>query len=315
MSPLERRYRRLMWLLPAEHRAARGEELIGLLLDLDSDRTRPRPAEVLSLVVLAVRLHLRRLADLAGTPATVVLTSLLIAFGTMHAGDTLDAYTGAVLPTDLPALRARFWLDVIYGGIPLGAAIAWILGARRVALGLFGGLVAVATILELPFILDVRRFLVDPAGLVFLLSVPYLILAMLIVAAYHAWPAPRPRLAWLALVPLALLAWKGTGGWGRAGVTMIDYHVLAVPVAVSAAALAVFATNRRRWWVRVCAASAGLVVGWFLLAPVAYAVLWSHFNDGALPMAAMIAALPAAYGLRRLISRIRGRSASDPTAL
>ena len=41
MAPLERRYRRLLQLLPADHRAARGQELLGLLLDLDDGRSRP----------------------------------------------------------------------------------------------------------------------------------------------------------------------------------------------------------------------------------------------------------------------------------
>ncbi|HYU86119.1 MAG TPA: hypothetical protein VEK80_15070 [Kribbellaceae bacterium] len=76
MTPLERRYRRLMRLLPAQYRAARGEELVSLLLDLDSDRTRPRPAEVLSLVAFALRLRLAAVTVSARTAATFVLTVL-----------------------------------------------------------------------------------------------------------------------------------------------------------------------------------------------------------------------------------------------
>ena len=44
MSPLERRYRRLLRVMPAGHRAERGEELLGLLLDLDEAHGRRRPS-------------------------------------------------------------------------------------------------------------------------------------------------------------------------------------------------------------------------------------------------------------------------------
>lgn len=59
MSYVERCYRRLIRLLPAEERAARGDELFGLLLDLESDRRLPSVREVAGLLALTVRLHAR----------------------------------------------------------------------------------------------------------------------------------------------------------------------------------------------------------------------------------------------------------------
>lgn len=59
MSYVERCYRRLIRLLPAEERAARGDELLGLLLDLESDRRLPSVREVAGLLALTVRLHAR----------------------------------------------------------------------------------------------------------------------------------------------------------------------------------------------------------------------------------------------------------------
>jgi hypothetical protein len=58
-APLERRYRRLLRLLPPDHRAARGDELLGVLLDIDAGRTRPSPRQALGVAGLALRLRLR----------------------------------------------------------------------------------------------------------------------------------------------------------------------------------------------------------------------------------------------------------------
>src|SRR6266508_3731672 len=54
--------------------------------------------------------------------------------GTEGAGQTLDAYTEAVLRGDLPAFRADWPYHVLSAGLPLACTLAWIVGARWVAL-------------------------------------------------------------------------------------------------------------------------------------------------------------------------------------
>ncbi|WP_194899929.1 hypothetical protein, partial [Catenulispora pinisilvae] len=61
---LERRYRRLLRILPKSYREARGEELLSTLMDgSEEGRTRPELREVLSLARLGVRARLGRAAD------------------------------------------------------------------------------------------------------------------------------------------------------------------------------------------------------------------------------------------------------------
>ena len=65
MSPLERRFRRMLAWYPAEHRRTHGEEMIGVLLASASDgQQRPRLADSLDLVGGGLRIRLR--AILAG---------------------------------------------------------------------------------------------------------------------------------------------------------------------------------------------------------------------------------------------------------
>ena len=247
MSPLEERYRRLLRLLPREHRAARGDELLGLLLDLDDGRSRPSARQVVGLIGLACRLRLAAL-PVAGA---MLFSAFLVAVGTMQLGQLIDAYTGAVRPTDLPGLR-HATPDLLAAALPpLGVAVAWILGARRTAL------------------------IIDTAGLAYFaaqaklgwLGFPLLMFPVLAVAAHRRWTTPRPRSLWLASVVLAVLAWKAIGVWGRHGVY---YPILPSYVGwIAAAALAVSAVivTRRRHWL-VMATAAALAAGAGALLPV-----------------------------------------------
>lgn len=246
MNPLEERYRRLLLLLPRAHRAARGEELLGLLLDLDDGRSRPSARQVFGLIGLACRLRLAAL-PVAGA---MLFSAFLVALGTMQVGQLIDAYTGAVMPTDLPGLR-QATPDLLAAALPpLGVAVAWILGARRTALA------------------------VETAGLAYFaaqaklgwLGLPLLMFPVLALAVYRRWTTPRPRSLWLASVVLAVLAWKAIGVWGRHG---IYYPVPPSYVGwIAAAALAVTAVivARRRHWL-LMATAAGLAAGAGMLLP------------------------------------------------
>lgn len=311
MTPLERRYRRLIWLLPAQYRAARGEELLSLLLDLDSDRTRPRPAEVLSLVALALRLRLAAVTVPARIPATVALTALLIAWGTEGAGQTLDAYTEAVLRNDLPAFRADWPYHVLSAGLPLACAVAWIVGARWVALIPFATMSGAGC----------YELVSDPAsrdpGFLLVFLYPWFVqmltmLGLLVLAAYRRWPVPGARWVWLASTAVAIVVWKGTGVWDLPGVY---YDFLYVPVALvlvgigcaaatgSAAAAAALA-QRRGWWIAGVVAGVAFAVGWLVAGVFLSAMLGQHLHGDAGLLAVVIGLLAAAaYGLTRLRRR------------
>jgi hypothetical protein len=121
MDALERRYRTLVRLLPADHRAARGEELLGLLLDLDDGRAWPSPRQAAGVVALAARLRL-------GQGAALLAAGLLVALSTgiavTWAGGIrrwADTDARAVWPTLLVALVPTL--------LALGAGAAW--GRRR----------------------------------------------------------------------------------------------------------------------------------------------------------------------------------------
>jgi hypothetical protein len=245
MSPLEDQYRRLLRLLPRAHRAARGDELLGLLLDLDDGRSRPSARQVFGLIALACRL---RLAVLPAAGA-MLFSAFLVAVGTMQVGQLIDGYTGAVMPADLAGLR-HATPDLLAAGLPpFGVAVAWILGARRTALA------------------------IETAGLAYFaaqamvgwLIFPLLMSAVLAVAAHRRWTTPRPRSLWLASVVLAVLAWKAIGVWGRHGVY---YHVLPAYVgwivAAATAVTAVIVTRRRHWLVIATAAALGAGAGMLL---------------------------------------------------
>src|SRR5690349_11320588 len=118
MTPLERRCRRLLWLLPPDDRAARGEEIVGLLRDVSGDRPRPHPAEVWSLVWMAARLRLR-----SGRTFLVLLgTALLVAAVTQPLGNLIDTHTGAVLERDMEPVRDGLSVELGVGQLPLASA-------------------------------------------------------------------------------------------------------------------------------------------------------------------------------------------------
>ena len=186
MGTLERRYRRLLPLLPADHRAARGEELLGLLLDLDSGRTRPSLRQALGVFGLALRL---RLPD----AASLLLSAVLVAYSTEIAAAACQLSVGAATVS----VDSRFPLhNVTLALLRLAIPVAWILGARRLTLAVYAALLAysLATAGGL--------FAVDP-----------LVFFGLGSAAALRWPTLRPRVVLLAAIPVAMLLWPLSAPW------------------------------------------------------------------------------------------------------
>lgn len=191
MGPLERRYRRLLRLLPADHRAARGEELLGLLLDLDSGRTRPSSRQAAGVVGLALRLRLPRAASL-------LFTAFLVAFSTEIAAIAYQVGTSAVtIGVDSRPLVQHATLTLLIPALlRLAIAVAWVLGAPRTTW------VACAALLA---------YSGAEGGL---LRVDLVVLVGLgAAAALRWWPPRRSRMVLLASIPLAMLSWTLSAAW------------------------------------------------------------------------------------------------------
>ncbi|MET7946462.1 hypothetical protein [Micromonospora sp. NPDC005324] len=293
VSPLERRYRRLLRLLPATHRTARGEELLGLLLDLDHGRRHPSRHETLNIVALAIRLRLT--TPVTTTALTTGLSALLVAAGTQPAGHTLDLFTGAVLTTDMPALIASWPQLVVLGLLPLAPLIAWLCGATRTALTLQAIFLTVTVGWFVIDVLSGAGMGINPGQQLFAYAPPVLILGLLAIAARERWTAPRPRLFWWALVPLGILAWKGTGEWGRHGVYVSDAvpTVIGIHAAATAAVAAAFAVRRHRPAVIVGVGLTGFLAGWLIPDRLLVNTAMQHFDGQPLPLAILIAVAAA----------------------
>jgi hypothetical protein len=84
VSTLERRYRRILAVLPKAYRADRSEEMLTALLDgAQPGQTRPKLGDVLSLGTLAVRLRLGAPGASAGGQLTVDVSRRVIIIGLM----------------------------------------------------------------------------------------------------------------------------------------------------------------------------------------------------------------------------------------
>jgi hypothetical protein len=288
-SPLERRYRRLLHLLPTGHRRARGEELLGLLMDIDHGRQYPSARETLSVLALAIRLRLHAISAAAVAPVTVVLGALLIAFYTEEAGFTLDLFTGGADPSAMHDNLAVWPQLVGYSALYLAPAAAWLLGAARTALVLHVGLIAALSGRLIFFSPKISTY-----HLVLHHLVPVAILALLAVAAARRWTPPRPRVLWWALIPLGTLAWKGLSEWGRHREAIPTAVSTNIPVAVAVATAIGAIVVGRRWPAAIIIAGlAGCSAAW-LTSPQSRTITVPQVIGYSLPLAIVIAGLAAA---------------------
>jgi hypothetical protein len=268
MSPLERRYRRLLRLLPRQHRAARGEELLGLLLDLDGQRTRPSARQALGLIGLAIRLRLGRLpAD-----GNILFSAFLVTFVSMELASrvvSLASVASDGLPREFEAFTAYLLISAL---AELGVVVAWILGARRAALAL--QLTAViydyaGPILFAPHRPDLRTSLqlirLDATRLSLPDALQLAVVCLLAVATRRRWATPRARPLWLAAVAQVILAWAFIDLATRDHRTSPAYAawVLASVIAAGAAVL----LWRRAWPLFIASVLVGTSIA--MLLPVA----------------------------------------------
>lgn len=90
---LERRYRKLLRILPRSYREARGEELIGVLMDGASQGRRwPEARETLSMARLGMRVRLGKAVDGGASRTQMGATARIVAI----VGTTLLALTGSL---------------------------------------------------------------------------------------------------------------------------------------------------------------------------------------------------------------------------
>jgi hypothetical protein len=293
MSPLERRYRWLLRMLPADHRAARGEELLGLLLDLDNGRTRPSIRQWLGVLALALRLRL-------ANAVILLVTAYLVAAAAVDVVTVVTAmiqlHTGAIQITpgrghSLPFVEA---VTIVASVGWLAVAVAWILGARRVALG---------------FAVPLLTALVWPFGWGELDLTHLVIVALLGAGVLWRWPAPRPRRLLLWAVPGSVSVLLLAAAWQWHGVTVptVDPRLSWLTAAAGGLAGAVIAVllAGRPLSARLVAVAAGAGLG--ALAPAALVTVVYGLEGWTLSLTVTIALLGVAG------SRIR-RHPLAPTA-
>ncbi|MBB4916859.1 hypothetical protein [Streptosporangium saharense] len=209
MSILEERYRRLLALYPAEHRARHGEEMLGVMLArAGRERRHPDPRDALDLVKGALLIRARH------------------ALGPGSGGSWRDALNVAaiVAPLHLLVLEMSTWamaLWVLDGTQPLFYAvtplvfalprllIVWLAlrGLRWAAAACAWTLVAASTTLSV-VLLDMNAYPIAPLELAFY-ALPGVIVALLLTlvpdpAAGAELIGRRPLLRWTAVSVLTM---------------------------------------------------------------------------------------------------------------
>ncbi|MEU7895702.1 hypothetical protein AB0B45_22960 [Nonomuraea sp. NPDC049152] len=201
MTPLERRYRRLMRAYPRAYRSAHGEELLDVLLaHTDALRSRPPLKEVAGLLLNGVR---ERAWQATTTPMWA---------DALHLGVTALCATNlaAALPyaASIPAwcaLSALALILVILGRVRLALPLALTAGIKAWAIGT-GVIFADATLLPVEPAFLTHHALYALSGPIGATAGPLLACAGLTILALRAERPRRRSLWWMAAVPLLAAA-------------------------------------------------------------------------------------------------------------
>ncbi|HEY3869224.1 MAG TPA: hypothetical protein VGM10_12770 [Actinocrinis sp.] len=260
MNPVERYYRRLVRLLPPEERAARGEELLGLLLDMEEGRARPSPQETAALLWLVARRNLRSaraarlgvsllgvfLIVLATEPVATVIPTVLFRGAGPH------FYSGSVPP-------ALFEL------VSLSAAIAWALGAYRTTLTLYTATAAssiwTAYTIHAPSNGTwIHRYTFGNPGefVSYILSCIVVPVALAVVARRK--PARGPVAVGLTCIAIAIAVQDFTEPFWSPDIRFLIFNATWILGAACAATIALYA-RRSAWFVLIALVAAGFVAG------------------------------------------------------
>jgi hypothetical protein len=244
MTGLERRYRRVLRLLPADHRARWEEEMVDTFLrasepedpedaDFVADHGRPGAAEVASVVALAVRLRFGgaeappRSFAMGEAVRRVALVGLLVQAASALAGAVALPWTDPVALRDVATDPAH--VVMFTGLVWVPAYLALVLGARRVAVwsaGLGVGFSAWSTVSSVVIGVPVL-----PVSYQFLMTV----LPVLAMAAFHRDAPPVPVRPWLVALPVAAVVLVVVLMVQTPAPTLLDWSgVLCVAVVVAA---------------------------------------------------------------------------------
>lgn len=274
MTPLERRYRRVVRLLPADYRAVWEEDMVDTFLltrpagedDFDAEYGRPGWAEVASVVALAVRLRLD------GSPSAfargevvrrVALVGLLV-----HAvAAVVGVVSPAVSAVRFPEYRASdpqiLWS--LSGLLWVGAFLALLDGRRRVAVWL-GVVAAMPTAVTLGMGVAVGGVSVESAAYRLLVT----LLPVLALVAFHRdAPSVRAR-PWLVALPVGAPSVTGLAlATQTTGVVALDWADT-LCLAVVAACVVHLVVGRRGPWSGALLVLAVVVLGERLITLVDY---------------------------------------------
>ncbi|BEL11555.1 hypothetical protein Q0Z83_097460 [Actinoplanes sichuanensis] len=269
MSSLEIRYRRLMRIYPAGHRAAYEEEMIGVLMSgAEPGRRFPSPADAIDLVRAGLTarfgraVHLQRGTGWRDAAAVTALLGAMLLAGTainrLVAGLTLWAdgdpmrlrgVEGLILLD--PALRTLAWSLLV---------VAAVLGMRRAAVGLAAGGVLAQTIVVALW-----------AGPLWASSLPWWYLSVSWTFAAGAATLALTVVAARGRTPRAVLRRPGPGVFGRIGVLTAVlatvcvvpppslYLIDVVPAALIPIVVLVAGVGLLRGWTRFASTRAGHV--------------------------------------------------------
>jgi hypothetical protein len=261
VSRVERHYRRLVRLLPAEARAARGEEFLGLLLDMEDERSWPSVQETAALLWLAVLMHLRRPA--IARIGIGLLSACLIVGATEPVAPVIPAllFKGAgryfIASGSLP--------ESAYEIVSLSAAIAWALGAYRTTLALFTAAAADSIFTAYTTYVPstgtwLYRFTLGNPGefvwyVVSCIGVP-------IALAVVAWrkPARRPVSVGFACIAIAIVMQDLTNPFWSPDMRFFIFNAAWILGIACAATVALYAL-RSAWSVLIALVVAGFVAG------------------------------------------------------
>ncbi|WP_336159329.1 hypothetical protein [Amycolatopsis sp. VC5-11] len=198
MSDLERRYRRLLALYPRAHRAAHGEEMLGVLLDGAENRSTPGVAETFDLVWGAVQVHWRHALRGRSRRDTLAIVSLLAPVLLLTGAASTVREIRSVARLD--GWPLRMWLGAL-ADVPVWSA--WL---AAVALGVWGmrrasvilAWVANAALITVTILDPARHWSADVAP-------GWVLLSVFAALAMTASPGPRHGLALLGRLRLSIL--------------------------------------------------------------------------------------------------------------
>jgi hypothetical protein len=188
-------------MLPRAERETRGEEVLGVLMDLSGGRDGPPLAEVAAVAALAVKLRLRERGSRLGAGLSVLAGALVVVAAPLPVPHVLQHLPGLVTSPVMQILGLVLTLVLWLAG-----AVVWLLGHRRASVALWAVYAVATVVANIRIGLDYGYDQV-PWHLGHVVAPTVLTAAVVAVAARRGVPAPRPRRVWLLLVPATVAFW------------------------------------------------------------------------------------------------------------